>query len=42
MLYIYIYIYSTTSFEFNFNRINLFDKVITIDSNISLDTLPTY
>lgn len=37
-----IYIYSTTSFEFNFNRINLFDKVITIDSNISLDTLPTY
>lgn len=33
---------STIPFSFSYSRLNLFDKVITIDSNIIKDTLPTY
>lgn len=33
---------STIPFEFKISRINLFDKTIKIDDNISLETLPTY
>lgn len=30
------------NFDFNFSRINLFNNIVTIDSLISYDTLPTY
>ena len=33
---------STSTFKFTYSRINLFDKAITISSEISKDTLPTY
>lgn len=33
---------STSTFKFTYSRINLFDKAITISSDISKDTLPTY
>ncbi len=33
---------ATISFDFNFSRINLFNNIVTIDSLISYDTLPTY
>lgn len=36
-----LYTNSTVPFNFNFNRINLFDNVIDVSSDITKDTLPT-